>query len=1006
MPYIFKRFSRKISRLHAKSETHVSHHAFIYFFISLFIATVTVSFIWGFFSQSIFPGEPLATTLQSIARGCGRALTISTTLSIIVSCKSLVNILRDNLPDIIVSVRNVYPSLHVISAHFTLLFILLHVAFSIYNFFTFDVIQQQFSSSSAHNTIVVLGTYMIFVTLLCTLLGWIAYRKVRIQLNKGWISRVFHILFAIALITILSVHGRVDAKPFAYKLLLPALAVLAADHIFRLSAVRWHNIELSEQDIEIFESCVRLTLRSDKQFSFRTGQFFSTFKMIYSFSFPYLNSTFIKFSNYRIYSIFFNPNLLITTEVRIQGSKHKSFEAYTTSISGEKNITLVVARENSSGKVDLAIPFFEWSERSFEQRAGRNEGFRLRVSGPFGTPMKLDRTCARHVFITSDVYSCIPILSVVRSLRPHLPQNDPVDQSHLYPILQTIDEKISSRYEWEPHVAKLSPNYDPFSNVIEPDESNMRDTRRSINEIEEDDNDATNVRDWVEAVDVIGEKAADQEEELSFKKRIVAFLLRLVEADAIADEQMNNVNSGTKDVDQLASGVISLSNLGAAFTTSCLPKKKRKESYLLNNFVTRQLIRFQSVLMLFLNSVKIGFLILLFTIAKHTVLLSTLSVDDSWKDLLQAIEVQLSTVISISLTSAIALEISVLGKSFFDGPGGWVDLFIIIPVIIGSWAFSFWKLRWGDDDENPLINLFIQTAIILPAKFILVTNRWIRVMRGRGVRNKSLRTKMREYLNKRKEKRNRGRVKRIDVLWAVRENINDDWFREEARKLSNKRIRFIPYNPMGTEGNDCDEVQLEEGRTGTASSELDSKLEIEGLDWGTGLTKIMWETSTESKVNMFFTGGERIAGKMEKIFRIYETLSHVRGCYIKTHRTSKLKQLCRQVYGYEMPTASLTSSEEEEGEEDSEDNEDFERMVIQHRSSSFYGSRNSFLEQGGIGHVAEEEDEEEEEAANEEGNAGDNLEQLQHTEKVEETVRILKNYGNFVIFGIRRGSFD
>ncbi|MEM6697368.1 MAG: hypothetical protein AAF599_03160, partial [Bacteroidota bacterium] len=256
---------------------------------------------------------------------------------------------------------------------------------------------------------------------------------------------------------------------------------------------------------------------------------------------------------------------------------------------------------------------------------------------------------------------------------------------------------------------------------------------------------------------------------------------------------------GNKDAEGISKGISSFSRLCQEIFDKCMPKRKKS----FDNKFLHLILRSRSVLLLLFNSVKIAFLVLLAGVIKYDIMLCMAPASETMKEALRIFELKLTAFISFSLMSAIALEISTLGKDFFSSPGGWIDLFIILPVIVGSWAYSIWHVRTAEaGEEQPIRHLAIQLGIIIPAKLFLLANRLMRVMNGRPKGDKSLREQIIDYLKEQREEKKQGIVQRIDVLWAVRPGLDDDWFREEARKLSGKRVRFIPFYPRGIEEED------------------------------------------------------------------------------------------------------------------------------------------------------------------------------------------------------------
>lgn len=618
----------------------------------------------------------------------------------------------------------------------------------------------------------------------------------------------------------------------------------------------------------------------------------------------------------------------------------------------------------------------------------------------------------RHVFIASDVKCAVPVLSIVRSLIPYLPKVPPPEENQQrHSMLQNIDREIASFYEWKPHVATLCPEYDPFSLLIEPDPE-MEATKQRDETVDQFQERLGDIQEALEEAEPENVEIEEREKKIPVVKKIIEVILKVMQVDLQAEEQYATTK-GKKGPEKYARIIFSLSAILMDAFRKFFPKKTKKAKDFstsrstLRNKIFTVLIQIRSVSLLIMNSVKVSFLLLLAGIIRYDVLLCIVPASQQLQQFLQIFELQIACFVSASLTAAIALEIATMGKDFFESPGGWIDLFIIIPVVVESWVYSLWNIRTEDASENfPLKHLVIQAAIVLPAKILLLINRLLRVMRGKDAEmgTRTMKQRLRQFLYEEQEARKRGMIRRIDVLWAVRRgSSNDSWYRTEVNELVGKRVRFIPFHPEGPPGPEVHieealkkdgEIKLvEEGEGGLEfhgegsrhRQKNVSELSIDALNWNDGLRKIVWQTKSNNNVAIFFAGKECLAKRLEHVFHRYDTWSQIRGGFIRTHLDDKLMEMCSNALGKYDGVEKETEKEIVE-----EQNSDLHNQVHASGNQSDKGEKNG------------DEDVEEIEITTKHSNEVPSEEEVELRKMVE----YLREHGNFVFFGYRRGTFE
>lgn len=296
MPITRQSISTWFVHLHAKSETHISQRGFEYLSYYGFAAILLVSFVWGYHAELAIDAtegvEP--SILISVGRGFGRALTVALSTSILLISKMFIIKSQDILPSELSSTRVFFPIFHVRMSCIVAVLCTIHVAISVFDFYVLrngDASRYNSTIFGGVGGVVPSGWVTVFLFIITYVFGVMAKNRKR---QPSHIKRTFHTVTAAALVIAISLHGSEAGAPFAYKILLPVIGILILDHLYRATKVRWKKVKVNlDEDIDVFDSVVRIRLTLPKPIFFHPGHFFSKFPIsrLYYYSPPQLLRT-------------------------------------------------------------------------------------------------------------------------------------------------------------------------------------------------------------------------------------------------------------------------------------------------------------------------------------------------------------------------------------------------------------------------------------------------------------------------------------------------------------------------------------------------------------------------------------------------------------------------------------------------------------------------------------------------------------------------------------------
>lgn len=217
---------------------------------------------------------------------------------------------------------------------------------------------------------------------------------------------------------------------------------------------------------------------------------------------------------------------------------------------------------------------------------------------------------------------------------------------------------------------------------------------------------------------------------------------------------------------------------------------------------------FRLRLLKILQSTKASFLNMLFVLARYNVVIvglilgvssARMDVAHAKSAVLMKLDLALGVFVSITVTQAVLLELSCLGKNFFSSSGQWVDLCVLVPTSVASLVYGVWNIATKSNVSRR--HTLTQLFLLLPLKLILLGYRLHRTV---GIRTLMRTGKFEEsMLNPDdelnlfekeepvvKEKPSPG----IDFLWAVRDDDDDEWMQEELKTYEfGSDMRIVPY---------------------------------------------------------------------------------------------------------------------------------------------------------------------------------------------------------------------
>lgn len=270
---VWKKFRQHCMCLSARLETHLSIHAFTYVLVLIFVSMLTLSFLWGFFTQRNQEAAHLQLmqrVLLDISRGAGRTVTFFIAISILSTCKLFISRVKDALPSAIVSIDSTYPLLHVTIAKTATISLIAHAISATVYVATYMGRADWKSGLFGNRTTIALGIALLLQFTLLYVSGFLIHSY---QTARRYMALV-HSVLAILSILPICLHGVAFGIPFSYKIIVPVSLIAVLDRLLRLSIVRTRTYLLLPEHVQMYPGAAQLKIPLDKSIFFRPGQFF------------------------------------------------------------------------------------------------------------------------------------------------------------------------------------------------------------------------------------------------------------------------------------------------------------------------------------------------------------------------------------------------------------------------------------------------------------------------------------------------------------------------------------------------------------------------------------------------------------------------------------------------------------------------------------------------------------------------------------------------------------
>lgn len=851
-------------------------------------------FLWGARKEFVHvrdnvakPGQDAYKWLIAFARGAGYTLNLNSALILLLASRLLLTRLRETVLHRILPLDKSFPAAHIAVGYAILVGVCIHVPFH----FAWLIAYDEWDPFTwwSFTMSVVLGVPLLIVFIYMFITARPAYR--RNHFRRFYVS---HMICAALFCLLVLLHGMFRKKPETYKYITAFIVIYTADRLLRRRKEGTVYLELLINQSKIMAGRV-LKMQLVKPFNYVAGQY---------------------------------------AEIRVPSISSEWHPFTIASAPHEKNMTFFI---KAAG--DWTTQLYEIFERNEENPT--IEWLPMDVRGPYGAPAQHIGNYERVVLISGGI-GATPFAAIAKHVHHYC--ISPVDTSVLQ-RKQTDKSMISRDYSFGTADIDILKLYKADSDDLNDDRGILKRTRTEhlTNMINLKGFEQQNTKEDDEQVPTREERSSkgksassvpdtivlSQSSKMSFTQRALRSSLSQVNVEVedggypqilqqirqnrqksaigvsstinrsvLSDQaqretsqrsqkysvvlDMDRGEGSEKKSDQIAEQPIM--NEGEIDTERELEAGEPENGLFtmgdLRKNISPELIQVRQLrfrLFSFLHSTRVTILLLFSILGRMLIggIISIFELQESQFASVGTFErsrwlVAFANVLAIIFTTVmfvtIAMEISYMKLRFFNSLARCIDLFLMLPISILSCILGV--RAWAGFGLSPVLPFFHYVAF-LPLLFLLLSIRLYRSVTSRTI------FEIHEPLPRLYRA---PMIPDVDFLWTTPHHEDDQWLREELEPLANG----------------CD-LRLHRYVTRAKSTELDSDDSDSFMvshpgrpQWDPFFRNIAARSYNHSQIGVFFCGPRRMGADVVRAMRHAETLSNLKGAYLRTSGNVKL----------------------------------------------------------------------------------------------------------------------
>lgn len=256
------RFS--LHSLHARVESYLSSHAFVFIFLITYVNAVALMFFWGARDEYVHTTTPTMRWFITVARGWGYTLNLNCALVILLASRLTFTLIRETPLNMIIPFDKSFPAFHIIVGYVILLAAILHGIFHL-----IWIIGWNRWGAGLWGVNMCVSTGFILLSIFILM---VSTSQPKTRSNKFELFYFIHLTGAFLFFVLLLFHGVYNGVPYTYKWITGPLIVYSIDRIIRRLRVINSYIQLS-RDNTVLKGANVIQVKLPKQFNYRAGQY-------------------------------------------------------------------------------------------------------------------------------------------------------------------------------------------------------------------------------------------------------------------------------------------------------------------------------------------------------------------------------------------------------------------------------------------------------------------------------------------------------------------------------------------------------------------------------------------------------------------------------------------------------------------------------------------------------------------------------------------------------------
>eukprot|EP00178_Gracilaria_changii_P023357 TRINITY_DN70755_c0_g1_i1.p1 TRINITY_DN70755_c0_g1~~TRINITY_DN70755_c0_g1_i1.p1 ORF type:complete len:953 (+),score=210.01 TRINITY_DN70755_c0_g1_i1:139-2859(+) len=808
--------SNVLIRSFAAIEAALSTYAHLFHFLAFYSLAMVLMWLWGFHGEikhqpniDVDDGAVFRYII-GVARGAGYTLNLNTSLVILLAARYTFTSLRDTPFASMLPLDKVFPLLHIVVAYSTALGVLIHMSFHfgwLIGFSAFD----DWGLWSFNMSV----TTGVILTILFAVM--IVFAQPRIRRSHFITFYRVHLIGATLFYAILIFHGMYRNRPETYKYIIPSLIIYMIDRFLRHAHASNTTLQLTSTN-SFFKDATVLELRVPKPFAYRAGQYVEL-------QVPSINREWHPFT--------------------IASAPH------------EETLAVYIKKLG------------DWTGELHEKFSARIRGddtsmIAVRVRGPYGAPCQHVRGYDRVVLISGGI-GATPFSAVCKELH-HLQARNGLKRAvtERRARLRTDAETTAAEKRVFGVIAQLynvnvDAALDEVSAVDEQRSAFVTDLLR-----------AQSMRrpSSVQLSLSLG-MSSDEEDDEEDDSNEGDERAPLRFAEGTKDGESGGAQTASVDGADVPAVHLARKYVGRddSIFVATDKRKSRARQQRIHMFDIR------SQLLSTLHSTRMQFVILLLLMARigvicagsiwHSTFVSILLTaipDDPEGKWVVIADSFLSGIVLVLVALTLCVEVWVLGVQFFSRAARVLDVLLLLPAAIASFALSVDAYARGAPISSGVIALHF--IVCIPVMYVLMLLRLHSTVGGRRLTD----------VDSGREVESQQTVPDVDFVWTSPKADDDLWLRQELEPLAEgTQLRLHRYltreKTLGDEEDGGDEY--------ITSTKLGRP------DWDAIFSEVMGRAKSDATVGVFFCGPHRMGQMIRKSIRKVEVVSALKGAYLR-----------------------------------------------------------------------------------------------------------------------------